>query len=91
MVVTGHECEEIGHEVPAVNSTINFMVAFEGYQFSAPSAFDRALRRLYGGYFALPPEAERKSRHLISAFSLPISPLTSSQNGEVDPLFRTVG
>lgn len=43
-------------------------VTFEGREYPAPIGYDTYLKRLYGDYMKLPPEAERFSRHRIEAY-----------------------
>lgn len=61
--------QKLIRDTSELNDTI--LVTFEGHLFNAPVAFDRALRRLYGNYWELPLEPERRPRHRVSAFKLP--------------------
>jgi lipopolysaccharide cholinephosphotransferase len=47
------------------------LVTFAGHEFNVPVAFDSVLRRLYGNYWELPRETDRRPRHRVSAFRLP--------------------
>ena len=38
-------------------------LSFEGLEISAPSEYDKILKKLYGNYMELPPEDKRISHH----------------------------
>lgn len=44
------------------------VLPFDKYEFNAPKAYDKVLRKLYGDYMKLPREEDRKGQHLYEAY-----------------------